>query len=80
MITTSGHRINAIRALYSRGYRYFWLSAVISIGAVQMQQVARAFLARDLTSSPLLVTSVFALGTLLGINYVFDKLFAALPM
>ena len=50
--------------MYSRGYRYFWLSAVISFGAVQMQQVARAFLARDLTSSPLLVTSVFALGTL----------------
>ena len=58
------HRINAIRALYDRPFRYFWANAFFSFGAINMQQLARTFLARELTPSPLLVTSVFALGSM----------------
>ena len=37
-------------------------------------------LLRKRTIALIIVLVVFALGTLLGINYVFDKFFAALPM
>ena len=37
-------------------------------------------LLRKRTIALIVVLVVFALGTLLGINYVFDKFFAALPM
>jgi len=56
------YRYPALRAFYSQAYRYFWLATFFSFGTFQMQQVARSFLARDLTSSPILVTAVFALG------------------
>ncbi|MEE9285001.1 MAG: MFS transporter [Dehalococcoidia bacterium] len=57
-------RISAIRALYDRPFRFFWANALFSFGAINMQQLARSFLARDLTESPFLVTSVFALGSM----------------
>ena len=56
------YRFPALRAFYSQAYRYFWLATFFSFGTFQMQQVARSFLARDETSSPILVTAVFALG------------------
>ena len=62
MHPTRHYRFPALRAFYSQGYRYFWLATFFSFGSFQMQQVARAFLARDLTPSPILVTAVFALG------------------
>ena len=58
------YRYPALRAFYSQAFRYFWLTTFFSFGTFQMQQVARAFLARDLTPSPLQVAAVFALGTL----------------
>ena len=54
-------RYPALRAFYGRGFRLFWAAALLSFGSIQMQQVARGYLARDLTESPLLVSSVFAL-------------------
>ena len=62
MHPTRQYRFPAFRAFYSQAYRYFWLATFFSFGTFQMQQVARAFQARDLTSSPILVTAVFALG------------------
>ena len=56
------YRFPALRAFYSQAYRYFWLATFFSFGTFQMQQVARSFLAREETSSPILVTAVFALG------------------
>ena len=64
MEETPHYRYPAFRAFSSKAYRYFWLATFFSFGTFQMQQVARAFLARDLTPSPLQVTAVFALGTL----------------
>lgn len=54
-------RFPALRAFYGRGFRLFWAAALLSFGSIQMQQLARGYLARDLTESPLLVSSVFAL-------------------
>ena len=55
-------RIPALRAFYGRGFRLFWAAALLSFGAMQMQQLARGYLASKLTESPFLVTSVFAVG------------------
>lgn len=58
----SAYPIPALRAFYSRSFRLFWAGAFLAFGAMQMQQLARGFLARELSESPLVVTSVFALG------------------
>ena len=54
-------RFPALRAFYGRGFRLFWAAALLSFGSIQMQQLARGYFGRQLTESPLLVASVFAL-------------------
>lgn len=53
-------RVGALHAFSFPAYRWFWLASFFSFGSVQMQQLARGFLARELTPEPFLVTAVFA--------------------
>jgi MFS family permease len=52
----------AILALYTRGYRWLWLASLFTWSALQMQGLARGYLARDLTKDPFIITAVFAMG------------------
>ena len=56
--------IRGLQAFHYRGYRWFWLTAVMTFASVHIQQLGRAWLAQDLTQSPLLVTLSFALWSL----------------
>ena len=56
--------IRGLQAFHYRGYRWFWLTAVMTFASVHIQQLGRAYLAQDLTASPFLVTLSFALWSL----------------
>ncbi|MBI3744805.1 MAG: MFS transporter, partial [Chloroflexi bacterium] len=51
---------SALRAFAYKGYGWFWIAGFCGFGSVQMQALARGYLARQLTPSPLLVTATFA--------------------
>lgn len=53
-------RLRALQAFSYRGYAWFWAAGFFGFGAVQMQALARGYLARELTPSPLLVSVTFA--------------------
>ena len=51
-------------SLQNRNYRYLWLGMVVSMGGLQMQMIARGYLAYNITESPIvlgLVNAGFAL-------------------
>ena len=56
--------IRGLQAFHYQGYRWFWMTAVMTFASVHIQQLGRAYLAQDLTESPLLVTLSFALWSL----------------
>lgn len=56
--------IRGLQAFHYQGYRWFWMTAVMTFASVHMQQLGRAWLAQDLTQSPFLVTLSFALWSL----------------
>ncbi len=53
-------RPSALQAFSYKGYGWFWAAGAFGFASVQMQMLARGFLARELTDSPLLVTVTFA--------------------
>ncbi len=61
--TASPRRHNAILALYYPGFRRLWFASLFTWSALQMQGLARGYLARDLTDNPFAVTAVFAMGS-----------------
>ncbi len=56
--------IRGLQAFHYPGYRWFWLTAVMTFASVHMQQLGRGYLAQELTESPFLVTLSFALWSL----------------
>ena len=62
--TRAREPIRGLQAFHYRGYRWFWLTAVMTFASVHIQQLGRAYLAQDLTQSPFLVTLSFALWSL----------------
>ena len=56
--------IRGLQAFHYQGYRWFWMTAVMTFASVHIQQLGRAYLAQDLTESPFLVTLSFALWSL----------------
>ncbi len=61
-VPAAPRRRSALLALYQPGYRWLWIASLFTWGALQMQGLARGYLARDLTDNPLAVTAVFAMG------------------
>lgn len=61
--STVTRRHNATLALYNPGYRWLWFASFFTWSALQMQGLARGYLARDLTEDPFTITAVFAMGS-----------------
>ena len=62
--TRAREPIRGLQAFHYQGYRWFWLTAVMTFASVHIQQLGRAWLAQELTQSPFLVTLSFALWSL----------------
>ena len=62
--TRAPQPVRGLQAFHYTGYRWFWLTAVVTFASIHIQQLARAYLAQELTQSPLLVTLSFALWSL----------------